>query len=263
MASSTNSDHPGLGKSKTAESSSSRDNAHWDKGTTNTVAEEEIQFQAISAQSDKNIFNHRSELTKVATKTLHSRDVPINQREDALQPRNTLAEVGPKDTTLDPCSPDFDVYKWAKMTFRDLGKANVKLRHLSFSFRNLHVSGSSTGANFQSNVASVFMMPFRIRGYFSSSKKPETLILSHFDGVVKPGELLLVLGCPGSGCSTFLKIMAGELSGLKIDKSSDIHYSGIFSIYLLFEVDYIDEDKVYHRRRLLTTTKGSQSITRR
>lgn len=52
-------------------------------------------------------------------------------------------------------------------------------------------------------------------------------ILSGFEGVVKSGELLLVLGRPGSGCSTFLRTMAGEVHGLSIDKKSLVHYNGI------------------------------------
>jgi ATP-binding cassette subfamily G (WHITE) protein 2 (SNQ2) len=35
-------------------------------------------------------------------------------------------------------------------------------------------------------------------------------ILNGFEGVVRPGEMLLVLGRPGSGCSTFLKTLANH-----------------------------------------------------
>ncbi|KAG2142184.1 hypothetical protein BD769DRAFT_1662318 [Suillus cothurnatus] len=35
-------------------------------------------------------------------------------------------------------------------------------------------------------------------------------ILSGFEGVVMPGEMLLVLGHPGSGCSTFLKVLSDQ-----------------------------------------------------
>lgn len=43
-------------------------------------------------------------------------------------------------------------------------------------------------------------------------------ILKNFRGVAKPGEMILVLGRPGSGCSTFLKVIANQRSGYtKID----------------------------------------------
>lgn len=69
-------------------------------------------------------------------------------------------------------------------------------------------------------------------------------ILREFDGLVKSGELLVVLGRPGrcvgsagmlwpeanslsSGCSTFLKTISGETHGFFVDEESDIQYSGI------------------------------------
>ena len=44
---------------------------------------------------------------------------------------------------------------------------------------------------------------------------------------MKAGELLVVLGRPGSGCSTFLKTVCGETYGLKVDPKSVVHYDGI------------------------------------
>jgi len=42
--------------------------------------------------------------------------------------------------------------------------------------------------------------------------KPKT-ILHNFNGIIAPGEMCLVLGRPGSGCSTFLKTIANEREG--------------------------------------------------
>jgi ABC-type multidrug transport system ATPase subunit len=50
--------------------------------------------------------------------------------------------------------------------------------------------------------------------------------LHSFDGIIKAGELCVVLGRPGSGCSTLLKALTGELHGLEID-GSEVHYNGI------------------------------------
>ncbi len=108
-------------------------------------------------------------------------------------------------------------------------KAGIKFRRASFTFKNLVVTGSGSTSQFQTNVASIFMAPFRLHEYFSFGKKPKTVILKPLDGVTKSGELLMVLGRPGSGCSTFLKTIAGELDGLAIDKDSVIHYNGMAS----------------------------------
>ncbi len=39
--------------------------------------------------------------------------------------------------------------------------------------------------------------------------------------------MLVVLGPPGSGCSTFLKTIAGDTNGFFIDEKSQINYQGI------------------------------------
>ena len=194
--------------------------------TFHTVEGDDIQrLPADNAQLTRDVFNHHAQLTRVATQFSQFRSGVNSADPNIVQTTDTLVSVDSRDSTLDPDSPDFDIYKWAKITMRAADKANIKLRQASFSFKNLNVSGSSSSANFEPTVASTFMMPFRIREHISLGKRPETRILRHCDGVVKPGEMLLVLGCPGSGCSTFLKTMAGDLSGLKVDSSSDLHYS--------------------------------------
>lgn len=49
-------------------------------------------------------------------------------------------------------------------------------------------------------------------------------ILHDFTGLVRPGEMLLVLGRPGSGCSTFLRTAANR-SALKV--TGELQYAGL------------------------------------
>ena len=44
--------------------------------------------------------------------------------------------------------------------------------------------------------------------------------------MAKPGEMVLVLGCPGSGCTTFLKAIANERAEYSF-VSGDVCYAGI------------------------------------
>ncbi|WWD20474.1 hypothetical protein CI109_104950 [Kwoniella shandongensis] len=44
-------------------------------------------------------------------------------------------------------------------------------------------------------------------------RKGEHYLLNEFSGLVKAGEMMLVVGRPGSGCSTFLKVLSGHRSG--------------------------------------------------
>ena len=51
-------------------------------------------------------------------------------------------------------------------------------------------------------------------------------VISRSSGVLKPGEMCLVLGCPGSGCSTFLKTIADQRDGY-LNVSGEVLYAGI------------------------------------
>lgn len=44
-------------------------------------------------------------------------------------------------------------------------------------------------------------------------------------GCVRPGEMLLVLGRPGSGCSTFLKVLGNQRNGYE-SVEGDVRYGG-------------------------------------
>lgn len=94
-------------------------------------------------------------------------------------------------------------------------------------FKNLTVSGTGDAVQLQQTVASVLAGPLKPAEFLHLGKKTPKTILHSFDGLLHSGELLIVLGRPGSGCSTLLKTMCGELNGLHLDRSSTISYDGI------------------------------------
>ncbi|KAL9563946.1 hypothetical protein ACKAV7_011981 [Fusarium commune] len=59
----------------------------------------------------------------------------------------------------------------------------------------------------QDTLWTLLTQPFNFRSWFRP--KETKIILRGLDGVVQKGELLLVLGRPGNGCSTFLKTITG------------------------------------------------------
>lgn len=142
----------------------------------------------------------------------------------ALEKIDTLHGVKLGDSVLDPSSPDFDVYKWTRMVMRLIDENEVIERRAGIVWKQLKVCGSGSAINLQKNVGSLLLAPLRFREFFS--KGPEKTILNEFDGVLKSGEMLVVLGRPGSGCSTLLKTLMGELHGLDMKSQSEIHYNG-------------------------------------
>jgi ABC-type multidrug transport system ATPase subunit len=109
-----------------------------------------------------------------------------------------------------------------------LQQEGVRPQRASITFKNLNVSGSGAALQLQNTVGSVLMGPLKPADFFSFARpKTHKKILQNFDGVLKSGELLMVLGRPGSGCSTLLKTLSGELHGLELEKESVVHYNGV------------------------------------
>ncbi|ORY86958.1 ABC drug exporter AtrF [Protomyces lactucae-debilis] len=79
-------------------------------------------------------------------------------------------------------------------------------------------------------------------------KAPTRPILRDFDGFVKNGEMLLVLGRPGAGCSTMLRAVANQRGGFaQVD--GDVHYGSISAEEMAAqyrgEVNYLEADDVH------------------
>ncbi|ORY85494.1 putative ABC transporter [Protomyces lactucae-debilis] len=111
----------------------------------------------------------------------------------------------------------------------------MKKKNVGVYFEDLNVIGGGVGAAIQPTVgdilkgiASIPILPYVI--YKSTkAKSPEAVerkLIHGFNGCVKDGEMLLVLGQPGSGCTTFLKALANQRNGYK-EVTGNVHYGGI------------------------------------
>lgn len=115
---------------------------------------------------------------------------------------------------------------------RQAHSEDEKTRHAGIVFRNLTVKGLGLGAALQPTNGDLFMgLPRLFKALINKGPKaaigkpPVREILSDFNGAIRPGEMLLVLGRPGSGCSTFLKILGNQRYGyVAID--GDVTYGG-------------------------------------
>jgi len=133
--------------------------------------------------------------------------------------------------TLDPKNPKFDASAWVTELIRlDENDPRIPpLRTLGIAFQHLSVSGQSTDAEYQKTVAGVILSAAsKIKRLFhDNGTRSQKQILRGFEGVIDKGEMLLVLGQPGSGCSTLLKTLAGETAGLRVSSDAEINFRGI------------------------------------
>jgi ATP-binding cassette subfamily G (WHITE) protein 2 (SNQ2) len=90
------------------------------------------------------------------------------------------------------------------------GKDQVKGRRLGVTWTNLTVKGVGADAAIMENAISQFNIPLKIKE--GRRKAPLKTIVEESHGCVKPGEMLLVLGRPGAGCTTLLKVSFERLT---------------------------------------------------
>lgn len=121
-------------------------------------------------------------------------------------------------TSSSPNEP-FDLEDTLRGNRRLEDESGIKSKQIGVMWNNLTVKGMG-GAKifvptFPDAFTSFFGFPITFAmGLLGLGKKgSESNILHNFRGVVKPGEMVLVLGRPGSGCTTFLKVIANQRFG--------------------------------------------------
>lgn len=133
------------------------------------------------------------------------------------------------DSPLNPHGKKFNARTWAKTLANVTKEQGSGYRTAGFAFQDLNVFGYGQETDYQKDVGNVWLeLPGLTRKLTSKTGGQRRIdILRDFNGVVEAGEMLVVLGPPGSGCSTFLKTIAGEMNGIYTDERAYFNYQGI------------------------------------
>ncbi|KAK1762467.1 putative abc transporter cdr4 protein [Phialemonium atrogriseum] len=130
---------------------------------------------------------------------------------------------------LNPRGEKFNARAWAKALANVTNEHGAGFRRAGICFRDLGVFGYGTETDYQKDVGNIWMeiasLPRKLGSKSGGQRRID--ILRDFDGVVESGEMLVVLGPPGSGCSTFLKTVAGETNGMYVDDRAYFNYQGL------------------------------------
>ncbi|KAF7998651.1 hypothetical protein HF325_006929 [Metschnikowia pulcherrima] len=130
------------------------------------------------------------------------------------------------DLEVDP--ENFELLKLYKTFLYHAENEGLMLRELGVSFENLSVYGKNQTYTYLPTMSDIISGPYgMIRSAREAKKLADRAILDSFDGLVKSGEMLLVLGRPGSGCSTFLRTISGTDTESYTGLEGEIVYDGI------------------------------------
>eukprot|EP01113_Clastostelium_recurvatum_P049929 TRINITY_DN9334_c0_g1_i1.p1 TRINITY_DN9334_c0_g1~~TRINITY_DN9334_c0_g1_i1.p1 ORF type:complete len:1457 (-),score=443.50 TRINITY_DN9334_c0_g1_i1:94-4464(-) len=152
---------------------------------------------------------------------------------------------------------DFDLRTVIENDINQRSEAGIKLKHVGVVIKDLNVVGvGADTANISTNLAilKIFYPPYWIKKIFK--KKSKFHILRDINALCKDGEMLLVLGRPGSGCSSLLRVIANQRK-VFLDVQGDVKYGGIsakkFRKYM-GESIYMPEEDVHYPTLTLRQT---------
>jgi hypothetical protein len=106
---------------------------------------------------------------------------------------------GSNDPRLDPFSKEFNPKKWVETVFYLYSQdfERYRPRKAGFSFRDLNVHGFGSPVSYQKDFLNVFLQVADIVTSLINRKDQRIQILQNHNGLLRNGEMLLVLGRPG------------------------------------------------------------------
>ena len=189
---------------------------HTNKSTKDRAHQEAIQGSEKIVSSDSSSEDAESEVKQLARKYSHASTIGENPFD------------APEDSAINPQSEKFRARAWIKAMLKLREDSDsAKDRTAGVVFKDLSVYGYSAPTDYQKTVGNYPLDLIGLAKRAVGQKSERIDILRNFEGLVKAGEMLVVLGPPGSGCSTFLKTLAGETHGFNLERGSYLNYQGI------------------------------------
>ena len=173
----------------------------------------------VSVEEAVNEFEHLQHELSRASRVRSRADSRASHNRTPLDAEKAAAADDVKETSGDDSSEDrFDLEAYLRGSLAAERASGIRPKHIGVYWDKFSVHGMGGTSNF------VRTFPDAVVGFFDiispllrlmgqGPKGTQKTILDNFRGVCKPGEMVLVLGRPGSGCTTFLKTIANQRYG--------------------------------------------------
>ncbi|CAK7892680.1 protein Snq2p [[Candida] anglica] len=160
------------------------------------------------------------------------RTITNANREDILERLSNLSRElshrTAKDGEFKVDPTDFDLQKILSSFVRLASNQGIRLRKSGVTFEDVEVQGVDQTFAIAPTVGDMLKGPVgAIQKARAQARIPDRYILKNINGLAKQGEMVLVLGRPGAGCSSLLKKLSGTDLDLFTATNGDIRYDGI------------------------------------
>lgn len=208
------------------------------------VKKAEAEFAELSKEFSHSS-NHHDRLSRQQSK---------QSRHGGSKLKDEEKTVGVSASESDDTKTPFDLEATLRGNKGEEEASGIKSKRIGVVWEDLTVSGVGGVKNYVKIFPYAFWSFFNVYGTVRSifgwgKKGTEFNILQDFKGVLKPGEMCLVLGRPGSGCTTFLKVVANQRFGYT-NIEGEVLYgqfdSQTFGNKYRGEAVYNGEDDVHH-----------------
>ncbi|CAC34990.2 plasma membrane brefeldin A efflux transporter Bfr1 [Schizosaccharomyces pombe] len=156
--------------------------------------------------------------------------VPSSSNEPSPESSSNSDSSSSDDSSVDRLAGDpfelgenFNLKHYLRAYKDSLQRDDIITRSSGVCMRDHSVYGVGSGYEFLKTFPDIFLQPYRA---ITEKQVVEKAILSHCHALANAGELVMVLGQPGSGCSTFLRSVTSDTVHYKRVEGTT-HYDGI------------------------------------
>ncbi|ODH49999.1 hypothetical protein GX48_03946 [Paracoccidioides brasiliensis] len=222
------------------------------------------EYEEVETVSRRGAMEEFAEMTRELTKLSVQHSMPSTRRRQSIARASFPGSTMAKDVDIERGASDSALSDEDHFELGDfLGDGRLERRTIAGDpakkigvvFKNLTVEGVDSSSSF------VKTLPDAVKGTFGPDlyhlltrfipalqfgRKPRTRsLIQNFTGALRGGEMMLVLGRPGAGCSTFLKAIANDRSSFTAVLGG-VSYGGISAEeqhkHFRGEVNYNPED---------------------
>ena len=207
-----------------------------------SVANSELSFKG-EPQHMKNGGTHNDEtgtngdkLTRMLTQNSIIDNESITFSPEIISKVETFADAlshyttrsGPIDLDSQAGDDGFDARAIFANFVRDAEEQGIHIRKAGVTLEDVGAEGTDASALEGATFGNILCLPYTIyKGIKARKSMKMRKILQNVNALAEAGEMVLVLGRPGAGCSSFLKVTAGETDQFAGGVTGEIAYDGI------------------------------------